>query len=126
MREVGHALTYKHNSCYPPLNRRVELKNVSRSHIASVAQLAILIPVLLAACASTGVVPMDKGTYMISKKSPQVGFGPPVSIKGEAYTEANEFCARDGKAVETIKYEETNAGFARSAAVALEFKCIPK
>lgn len=69
---------------------------------------------------------MDKGTYLISKKSAQVGFGPPIGIKGEAYAEANEFCEKDGKAVETIKYEGTNSGFARSAAVALEFRCIPK
>lgn len=87
---------------------------------------AILSGALLSACSSTGIVPMDKGTYMISKKSPQVGFGPPVGIKGEVYAEANKHCAREGKAVETTKYEETNSGFARSAAVALEFKCIPK
>ena len=69
---------------------------------------------------------MDKGTYLISKKSPQLGFGPPIAIKGEAYAEANEHCAREGKAVQTTKYKETNAGFARSAAVALEFTCVLK
>lgn len=72
---------------------------------------------LLVGCASTGVVPMDKGTYLIAKKSPQVGFGPPIGIKGDAYTEANQFCAKDGKVVETLKLEETNSGFARAAAV---------
>ncbi|MEX2148809.1 MAG: hypothetical protein WD793_01220 [Steroidobacteraceae bacterium] len=87
--------------------------------------LALLL-VALAGCADTGIVPMDKGTYLIAKKSPQVGFGPPIGIKGEAYAEANEFCAKEGKAVETLKLEETNAGFARSAAVSLEFRCVPK
>ena len=82
--------------------------------------------VFLVGCATTGIVPMDRGTYLIAKKSPQVGFGPPIGIKGEAYTEANEFCAKDGKAVETLKLEETNAGFGRSAAVSLEFRCVPK
>ena len=81
---------------------------------------------LLVGCANTGVVPMDKGTYLISKKSPQVGFGPPIGIKGEAYTEANAQCAKEGQAVETIKLDETNAGFARSAAVSLQFRCISK
>jgi hypothetical protein len=80
----------------------------------------------LTACASTGVVPMDKGTFLISKKSPQVGFGPPIGIKGEVYLEANEYCARSSRVVETLKYEETNSGFARSAAVALEFRCVQK
>ena len=79
----------------------------------------------LAGCASTGIVPMDSGVYMLSKKSAQVGFGPPVGIKGEVYAEANEFCARTGQSVQTTRYEETNAGFARSAAVALEFRCVP-
>ena len=69
---------------------------------------------------------MDKGTFLIAKKSPQVGFGPPIGIKGEAYSEANEHCAKDGKVVETVKLEETNAGFARSAAVSLQFRCISK
>lgn len=77
-------------------------------------------------CASTGIVPMDKDTYLISKKSPQVGFGPPVGIKGEVYTEANAFCSKDGKAVETIKLDQTNAGFGRAAAVSLQFKCVPR
>jgi hypothetical protein len=80
----------------------------------------------LAGCANTGVVPMDKGTYLIAKKSPQVGFGPPIGIKGEAYSEANDFCAKEGKVVETLKLEQTNAGFAKSAAVSLEFRCVPK
>ena len=87
------------------------------------AALALL---LLAGCANTGIVPMDKGTYLIAKKSPQVGFGPPIGIKGEAYSEANEFCAREGQAVETVKLEQANSGFAKSAAVSLEFRCIPK
>ncbi len=82
--------------------------------------------VFLVACADTGIVPMDKDTYLISKKSPQVGFGPPIGIKGEAYADANEFCNKTGKAVKTIKLDETNSGFARAAAVSLEFRCIPK
>ena len=77
-------------------------------------------------CASTGVVPMDKGTYLIAKKSAQVGFGPPIAAKGEVYTEANDFCAKDGKAVETVKLDETHSGLARPAAVSLEFRCVAK
>ena len=94
--------------------------------IFRLAPIIALLVIGLSACANTGIVPMDKGTYLIAKKSPQVGFGPPIGIKGEAYTEANEFCAKEGKTVETLKLEETNAGFARSAAVSLEFRCVPK
>lgn len=63
---------------------------------------------------------------MIAKKSAQVGFGPPVGIKGEVYEEANEFCTRETKAVETIDLQETNSGFARSAAISLTFRCVDK
>lgn len=77
-------------------------------------------------CASTGVVPMNQGTYLIAKKSAQVGFGPPIAAKAEVYSEANEFCAKEGKAAETLKLDETHSGFARSAAVSLEFRCVAK
>lgn len=87
---------------------------------------ALLAVVALVGCANTGVVPMGKDTFLIAKKSPQVGFGPPIAIKGEAYSEANDFCAREGKAVETIKIEQTNSGFAKASAVSLEFRCVPK
>ena len=87
---------------------------------AAIASIALL------GCANTGVVVTGKDTYLIAKKSPQLGFGPPIGIKGEAYTEANEFCAKEGKVVDTVRLEQTNSGFARAAAVSLEFRCIPK
>jgi hypothetical protein len=87
---------------------------------------ALLIALTIAGCANTGVVPMDNGTYLIAKRSPQAGFGPPVKIKAEAYKEANDFCAKSDKAVETIKLEETNSGFGRPAAVSLEFRCVSR
>jgi hypothetical protein len=67
---------------------------------------------------------MDKDTYMVSKRSPQVGFGPPVAAKADVYREANEFCAKQGKRVETIDFQGTDSGFARSASASLHFKCV--
>ena len=92
----------------------------------SVKKIILFLCVILVGCANTGVVPMDRGTYLIAKKSPQVGFGPPIGIKGEAYTEANEYCAKTSQVVETINFEQTNSGFGRAAAVSLTFKCIAK
>lgn len=80
----------------------------------------------LVACASTGIVQTDRDTYMVAKKSPQVGFGPPVGIKGDAYREANEHCAKESKVVETVRLEEIDSGFARAAAVNLVFRCVPR
>src|SRR5438309_7057323 len=42
-----------------------------------------------AGCSSTGIVPMDRDTYMVSKRSAQVGFGPPLGVKADVYEEAN-------------------------------------
>ena len=77
-------------------------------------------------CASTGIVQTDAGKYMIAKKSPQVGFGPPIGVRAEVYQEANEFCAKENKTVETINLELTDSGFGRAAAVNLEFRCKAK
>ena len=57
----------------------------------------ILVAFILVACSSTGVVPMDSGTYMIAKRSAQVGFGPPDGVKADVYREANDFCAKKQK-----------------------------
>ena len=90
------------------------------------AYLVLLAAGLLFGCASTGVVETDGGKYMIAKKEPQVGFGPPIGVRAEVYKEANEFCGRQGKSVDTINLELTNAGLAKSAAAALEFRCVAK
>ncbi len=83
----------------------------------------ILIIFVLAACSSTGVVPMDSGTYMIAKRSAQVGFGPPDGVKADVYQEANDFCTKQRKEVETIKLDVTNSGFAKPGNVSLHFRC---
>ena len=77
----------------------------------------------LVACSSTGVIPMDSGTYMIGKRSAQVGFGPPDGTKADVYIEANEYCNKQSKSVETIKLDVTNSGFARPGNVSLTFRC---
>jgi hypothetical protein len=77
----------------------------------------------LVSCSSTGVVPMDGGTYMIAKRSAQAGFGPPNGVKADVYREANEFCAKQHKTVETVNLEVTDSGFARPGSVSLQFRC---
>jgi len=86
-------------------------------------KLLICSALLLTACSSTGVVPMDDGVYMIAQRSAQVGFGPPDAVKAEVYEEANEFCAQSNKKVETVNLEMTDSGFAKPGNVSLEFRC---
>jgi hypothetical protein len=80
--------------------------------------------IIFCGCASTGVVPMDKGTYLIGKRDAQVGFGPPVAAEADVYREASTFCAKQNKIVETIKIELTDSGFGRPASASLHFRCV--
>jgi hypothetical protein len=78
----------------------------------------------IAGCATTGVIPMDKDTYMIARRSAQVGFGPPLGAKAEVYKQANAFCEKQDKTVETVDFNMINSGFARPGSVNLQFRCI--
>ena len=79
----------------------------------------------LTGCASTGVVPADRGTYMIAKQSAAGVFGTPDGVRADIYQEANDFCARTGKAVETVNIEVKGAiPFVRQGSAMLQFKCV--
>ncbi|MBN7819867.1 hypothetical protein [Bowmanella yangjiangensis] len=78
---------------------------------------------LLTACSSTGVVPMDDSVFMIAQRSAQVGFGPPDGVKADVYKEANAFCSKTDQKVETVKLDITDSGFAKPGNVSLEFRC---
>ena len=86
--------------------------------------LPLLLCVVLAGCATTGVIPMDKDTYMIAKRSAQLGFGAPIGAKADVYREANDFCSKQNKKVETVECKEQNSGFGRPASVSLQFRCV--
>ena len=76
------------------------------------------------ACASSGVVPADKGTFLITKRSAQAGFGPPVGTKTDVYQEANAHCAASQQEVETVDLQMVNSSFGRPGSVALHFRCV--
>lgn len=80
---------------------------------------------VLAGC-STGVVKMDKDTYMISEKAAGCGFATAGGQEADAYRKANEFCAEKGMVVETISSDSKGGvPFARCASANLKFKCVP-
>lgn len=86
--------------------------------------LVVILSLVLLGCSSTGIIPMDRDTYMVSKRSAQIGFGPPVGAKADVYKEANDFCASQDKKVETVNLETTDSGFGRPASASLQFRCI--
>jgi len=67
---------------------------------------------------------MDNDTYMIAKRKPTVGFGTGDGAKADIYREANAFCAKQNKKVETVKLEMSDSGFGRPANASLQFRCV--
>ena len=91
----------------------------------------ILIPaalscVLALGCLSAKVVPMGGDTYLVSKRSAQLGFGPPEGAKRDVFEVANEFCSAKGMEVEVVNLELENSGFAKPASASLQFRCVTK
>lgn len=84
----------------------------------------ILFVLSISACQSTGVIPMDHGTYMIGKKDGSPGLGVSLSNKAEVYKEANAFCHEKGLVVEAIKVTVSPAKLAKLGSTELEFKCV--
>ena len=83
--------------------------------------------ILVSGCASTGVVPADRGTFMVAKQSAAGIFGTSGGVRADVYTEANEFCARNGNTVETVNIEVKDAvPFVRTGSALIKFKCVAK
>lgn len=76
-------------------------------------------------CASSGVIPLDRGVYYISKADARFGMGPPSSETiTSVYKEANSFCNNSNKEVERINNIYTDSGYGKTANFALEFRCV--
>ena len=67
---------------------------------------------------------MNKDTYYISEMRSMPGIGPATGAKADIYQEANEFCAKQNKYVETVKLDMVNAVPLRPGSASLEFKCV--
>lgn len=81
---------------------------------------------VLAACASTGVVPMDGDRLMIAQSGAAPGNSGDTVLAG-LYREATEHCATKGKSVETLEREGKDPiPFVRAASARLEFRCVAK
>ncbi len=79
----------------------------------------------LVACASTGVVPMDSGTFMIAKTSPACGFRSADETKAVIYAEAHQYCALSGKETSTISLDARDGIIGvRCASAQLTFRCL--
>lgn len=83
--------------------------------------------VLMAGCASTGVVPVGEDTYMLAKTSAACGFRSSSGTKAKLYEEAGAFCRKQGKQVETVDVTgKDGIPFARCASAELHFRCVAR
>jgi hypothetical protein len=88
-----------------------------------VALVALLV---LSGCASTGVVPVGDGVYMISKQSAAGIFGTPAGVEADIYRQANAFCAARNQVLQTVDVQTQNAvPFAHEGSATLHFRCVP-
>ena len=87
----------------------------------------ICVAFCLASCGSTGIVPTDKGVYMIAKTSASGVLGSPDELTVDLYIEANKFCAKSDQVVETVYANPVpGVAFVRPASSSLSFRCVPK
>lgn len=80
--------------------------------------------VLLVACQSTGVIPLDGNTFMVAKKDGSPGLGVSFSTKAAVYQEATAFCKVKGLEVKTIRVDTTPARVAQLGGTELQFACV--
>lgn len=88
-------------------------------------QVLICSALLLAACASTGVMPVGDGVFMISKQSAAGIFGTPAGVEADIYREANAYCAARHQVIETVDVQTQNAvPFYHEGSATLRFRCV--
>lgn len=83
-----------------------------------------LLLLALAGCSNTGVMESGPDNFIVSKRSPQVGFGEPVAAKADILQQANAHCSKRGQVIERIHEDSQPSGFGRPASATLEFRCV--
>ncbi|MCL1127387.1 hypothetical protein [Shewanella surugensis] len=88
-------------------------------------RIIIIMAIFLLSGCSSGVVKMERDSYMLSEKAGGCGFATGSGQEAEAYKKANKFCSKKGQQVETI-YVAAKDGipFVRCASAQLKFKCV--
>lgn len=82
-----------------------------------------LIVLLLAGCASTGVVQTGDDTYMLAKRSSTDSGG---EIMADLYREASAHCGKDGKKVLQTSSKSRDTVPFRPGNAELHFRCVEK
>jgi len=85
----------------------------------------ILVAILaLSGCASsTGVVPTGPDSYMVTREGGSAFVGTN-GLKADAYREASDYCAKNGKTIEVVSTQEQSGGFMRYPHAEVNFMCL--
>ena len=97
------------------------MRDIMRAFIAGSVMAALV------GCASSGVIPADGDTFLITKKNSGGVFGNAEALKGDLYQEANDFCRSKGagKQVQTVNASHEGAiPFVRMGGASLQFRCV--
>ena len=86
----------------------------------------ILLALILTGCSSTsGIIPVGKESYIVIVSGGH-RFTSASDLKIDAYKEANAYCKKSEKQIETITERSIQAGVLTNTSEAeLKFKCIP-
>ena len=87
--------------------------------------IAFSIGLLLTGCAgSSGVVPLDKGTYYVSETDGW-HYGPPsAETINKVYTQARNTCLKKAKIVKSINKQSQVGAYGVYPSYSLEFRCV--
>ena len=128
-RDVSHDTTVFAVSSATPLPdvRRLEFVTIYQGRIDMRITISVLAALVLAGCASSGVISTGPNTYMLTAKSAGGLFTNGNAVLANLYKEANAFCEQRGQVVETVDTNAQNAiPFARMPNAKLDFRCVPK
>lgn len=84
----------------------------------------LAVPLLLVACASSGVHSMGSGKFMISKNTAKFGGGISASAAAEVHEEANAYCAERSQKMESVDLQLSPGRAGSLGNVTLQFKCV--
>jgi hypothetical protein len=94
----------------------------------AILQASIIAATMLYGCASnSGVVPIGQDTYMVSRQA-ATSFGGSGTLKAEAFQEANQYCASQGKKLQVMSTQEAQPPylFGNFPKAEVQFMCLDK
>ena len=82
----------------------------------------IVLVLLLAACASSGVVPTGPDSFMIAKS--EWGFTSGSVHKARLLQEASDFCRSSGRQMVVTTTNQNDVSFGKTPAAEVQFRCV--